>query len=289
MPRYLLFFSYIGTRFSGVQVQPNTFTVQGVLEVRMIAYAKYLRISINQPGILHLAASVLSFVVKANDDKALRLKISSRTDTGVHALINTAVVDLPPTASFINSDNRLCSENPPLIVAKANSLLSRISVPVRLIGCRIVSDGFCPRRHAVSRHYLYRLAVLKYGYDELCETNCEMTSYPIGEHNRCWFLPSNFDPYKFREAAAMFRGYHNFASLMNHSKDHVRAASVPTERSVFYTGIELGRPLMDSEYDLSSKCYTFYDVNIIAKSFLYKQICVFVIIIFGISASQQIA
>lgn len=71
MSKYLLSFSYLGTRFSGLQKQPRNITVQGVLE------------------------SALSLVLRI-PEQSIKVHTSSRTDAGVHAIMNTACVTLPP-------------------------------------------------------------------------------------------------------------------------------------------------------------------------------------------------
>jgi tRNA pseudouridine38-40 synthase len=67
MPRYFLEVSYMGTRFSGFQVQDNAITVQGEVE-------KALAILLRQPIVL---------------------TGSSRTDAGVHAFCNFFHFDVP--------------------------------------------------------------------------------------------------------------------------------------------------------------------------------------------------
>lgn len=69
MPRYFLEVSYMGTRFSGFQVQDNAVTVQGEVE-------KALAILLRQPIVL---------------------TGSSRTDAGVHSLCNFFHFDVPET------------------------------------------------------------------------------------------------------------------------------------------------------------------------------------------------
>lgn len=67
MPRYFLEVSYMGTRFSGFQVQDNAITVQGEME-------KALDILLRKP---------------------IALTGSSRTDAGVHAFCNFFHFDVP--------------------------------------------------------------------------------------------------------------------------------------------------------------------------------------------------
>jgi tRNA pseudouridine38-40 synthase len=71
MPRYKLTFEFDGTDFSGWQIQPDARTVEGVIEE---AFSKLYQRRIDIAG-------------------------QGRTDAGVHALHQTAHVDLPDTFS----------------------------------------------------------------------------------------------------------------------------------------------------------------------------------------------
>ena len=81
--RYLIKFSYIGSKFNGVAIQKDkdSYTVHNVIESYIKNYNKDL------------------FELKSP-----HIHISSRTDAGVHALLNTAHFDL-----IFNETS--CSEN----------------------------------------------------------------------------------------------------------------------------------------------------------------------------------
>ncbi|MEE6484998.1 hypothetical protein FKM82_014128 [Ascaphus truei] len=72
--RYLIFFQYFGTQYSGVMWTPVTQSVLGV------------------QNYLEMAAQKLRPV------GSIKFSISSRTDTGVHAICNTAHVDIERAA-----------------------------------------------------------------------------------------------------------------------------------------------------------------------------------------------
>ncbi len=112
--------SYLGTRFSGWQVQkgqPGGRTVQGELE-------ETLSRVFHSPVTVHGAG---------------------RTDAGVHATGQVAHFDVP----------RERPEIPPLGIMRA--LNSMLSEDVRVNACQAVSEGFHARFDSVAKCYRYRL------------------------------------------------------------------------------------------------------------------------------------
>ncbi|CDW59692.1 tRNA pseudouridine synthase A [Trichuris trichiura] len=255
MFRYFLSFSYLGSRFAGCQFQPDNITVQGVLEFSLVLFL-YLFIS--------LFSSVLGMVFMSPLDKEPRLRISSRTDSGVHALMNTATFDVELEKEY----------EPNYLKAAINTLLCKLEMEIRILDCRTVSLGFDARRHARERTYLYRLAVLKDSFDEDEDyvANSPEHQLPILEYQRVWALRSNFDIQRFCSAAEAFVGWHNFASFMSKSKNRQGELVVDSERTVKHIGVKLGRPLLDRADCPFSDRFNFFDVTFISKSFLYNQI-----------------
>jgi len=116
MQRYLLRFAYDGTPFIGSQIQTkripppewtesyvasNRKTVQGAIEV----------------ALLHLQP--------ANEP---RIQLSSRTDTGVHALSTTAVVDLELIRRV---KNNYLYFPPKYITGRLNSYFASAKIDIR--------------------------------------------------------------------------------------------------------------------------------------------------------------
>uniref|UniRef100_A0A5S6Q9J6 tRNA pseudouridine synthase n=1 Tax=Trichuris muris TaxID=70415 RepID=A0A5S6Q9J6_TRIMR len=141
--------------------------------------------------------------------------------------------------------------------AAINTLLCKLEMEIRVHGCRTVSLGFDARRHARERTYLYRLAVLKHRFDtaEDYVVNNPEHQLPILECQRVWAVRSNFDIRRFRSAADVFLGWHNFASFMSKTRSHRGKLMVDTERSIKHI----------DRFD-------FFDINFVSKSFLYNQI-----------------
>ncbi|XP_003374043.1 tRNA pseudouridine synthase A [Trichinella spiralis] len=260
MPRYFFNFAYLGSRFSGSQSQPNQLTVQGVLEVSLIKFAYF-----------DCRQNVLAMILLSPLGEEPRWYFSSRTDAGVHAFMNTATVDLDPERDF-DSD---------YLKSALNSMLTKLDMEIRINSCRRVSGGFCARRHALEREYLYRLAILKpeFESDHHKQTNNTSTtqnahhSLPLIEHRRAWALSSAFNHERFRKAALMFQGSHNFASFMTNSVGNLdRPTGIATVKNISRLDIDFGKALMDSKHEPCSDFFNFFDVSFVSRSFLYNQV-----------------
>uniref|UniRef100_A0A0A9ZDQ7 tRNA pseudouridine synthase A n=1 Tax=Lygus hesperus TaxID=30085 RepID=A0A0A9ZDQ7_LYGHE len=130
MKRYLIYFSYLGTRFRGSQKQFNkgipvcpTETVQSLLEFGLSQLKP-----INQPVVYP----------------------ASRTDQGVHALCTAAHVDLV----FFN-DHSIYS-----IIKLLNTFFTKHDFDIRVLSVREVPNSFSARHSVLRKKYLYRFAVV---------------------------------------------------------------------------------------------------------------------------------
>ncbi|CAI9549834.1 unnamed protein product [Staurois parvus] len=119
--------------------------------------------------------------------------ISSRTDTGVHALCNSAHVDIerPPGKHPFSED---------VLVKALNFHLTPKCI--RVLKAIRVSNDFHARHDALSRTYMYRL-VTGYGHENL----------PVFERNLCWAVSESLDVVKIREAAQILLGTHDFSAF----------------------------------------------------------------------------
>ncbi|KAM4587212.1 tRNA pseudouridine synthase-like 1 [Odontesthes bonariensis] len=125
--RYLIFFQYIGTKYSGVvKVPPQQLVKKGVQD--------------------HLEEAIQ----RLKPLNPVSLSVSSRTDAGVHAFSNTAHFDLQR-----RNDNLPFSED---ILAQALNLHLRTE-QIRITRAHRVPDNFHARFNAQSRTYVYRLAL----------------------------------------------------------------------------------------------------------------------------------
>ncbi|XP_029947757.1 tRNA pseudouridine synthase-like 1 isoform X2 [Salarias fasciatus] len=144
--RYLVFFQYIGTKYSGVvKGPPHNLEKRGVQD--------YLEDAIQ----------------KLKPVNPVSLSISSRTDTGVHALSNSAHFDLQR-----RDDKPPFTED--VVVQALNFHLK--TEQIRITRARRVPADFHARYRAQSRTYVYRLALGSSHYSLL----------PLTDGELCWSL-----------------------------------------------------------------------------------------------------
>ncbi|XP_058016871.1 tRNA pseudouridine synthase-like 1 isoform X2 [Ahaetulla prasina] len=175
--RYLIFFQYFGAKYSGVMALPPSVPAVGV-ENHLEKAAENLR-----------ASEPVKFVV------------SSRTDAGVHALCNSAHLDIqrkegqPPF-----------SED--LLVQVLNKHLG--SEPIRVLSACRVSSNFHARFLARARTYVYRVA-----------TGCTASSdLPVFERDLCWAnWRGHLNLAAMQEAATFLMGTHNFSTFCSASSE----------------------------------------------------------------------
>lgn len=99
------------------------------------------------------------------------VKKFNRTDAGVHALINTAQVELEhPTDEFYDTETA---------IRRLNSWFARCGHEIRITSIYPVTDEFDPRRNAKSRSYFYRIMIAK-DFNE--------HKVPISELQRAWHI-----------------------------------------------------------------------------------------------------
>ncbi|XP_008276819.1 tRNA pseudouridine synthase-like 1 [Stegastes partitus] len=140
--RYLIFFQYIGTKYSGVvKVRPHVVGKTGVQD--------HLEDAIRRLRPLNPAS----------------LSVSSRTDAGVHALSNSAHFDLQR-----KNDKPPFTED--VLVQALNYHLK--TEQIRVTHAHRVSDDFHARYSAQSRTYIYRIALGLPHYSALPLVDCQL-------------------------------------------------------------------------------------------------------------------
>lgn len=159
--RYKLTIEYDGTHFSGWQIQPDARTVERELE------------------------SALKTVLQQEVD----IIGQGRTDTGVHALAQTAHVDLPEDAD-------------PSKVQLSLNRMTGDDVFVKSI--ERVDDEFHARFDAISRAYVY--------------TFLKQPS-PLKERYAT-VLPGDCDLQRMKAAAEVFLGEHDFAAFSKKNEEN---------------------------------------------------------------------
>ena len=155
--RLKMIVAYDGTAFAGWQSQAHRNTVQDCIE------RAFLRVIGNH----------------------VRVHGAGRTDAGVHALAQSAHVDLP---------------NQRLTPTQWRLALNALLPPtIRILKCRYVSASFHARFSAKGKIYRYRI-----WSDEVL---------PPLELNRAWHVPQPLDVTTLKKAARLFLGRHDFATF----------------------------------------------------------------------------
>jgi tRNA pseudouridine38-40 synthase len=157
LPRYKLTVEYDGTGLVGWQRQANGPSVQAVLETAVERFCGK-RITVHGAG---------------------------RTDAGVHALAQTAHLDLPREAS------------PDVIRNALNHHVKPVAVTVRAV--ERVAESFDARRSARGRVYLYRIL--------------NRRPPPALERGRVWHVGPRLDAEAMQAAAQLLVGKHDFTTF----------------------------------------------------------------------------
>ncbi|XP_001352470.4 tRNA pseudouridine synthase-like 1 [Drosophila pseudoobscura] len=251
MHRYLLNISYIGTTFRGIQKTINKLEPQS-LDTNSVQ------------GCLELALRVF------HPTNEIQTVLSSRTDAGVHALHSTVHVDLARRDGQPYDTTTL--------TGVLNRTLDKQRLPIRVLSSQVVPDTFHCRYHAIGRTYLYRFAVARRPlFDDGKLRNKGFEAFvPVEEIDRCYFLLApTFDIERIRNAARMFIGVHDFRTFMSVSRQKSLSRDHPmfTLRKIDEINIRPGRTLaLPSNATLAAETYDYWDIEIKAKSFLYKQV-----------------
>ncbi|XP_062821871.1 tRNA pseudouridine synthase-like 1 isoform X6 [Anolis carolinensis] len=222
--RYLISFQYSGTMYSGVMETPPHQATLGV------------------QNYLEKAAEKLRPLVP------VKFVISSRTDTGVHALCNTAHIDIERSGG-----------KPPFSESVLVQALNRNlkHEPIRVLAARRVSDTFHARFSALSRTYVYRVV-----------TGCSCPSdLPVFERNLCWVTQrGHLDLAAMQEAAGLLVGTHDFSTFRSASSELPAKNPVKT-----IDQLEIRPSSGFLMHHVKSSDLKFWELEFTSRSFLYKQ------------------
>ncbi|KAG1931119.1 tRNA pseudouridine synthase-like 1 [Pimephales promelas] len=222
--RYLIFFQYAGTKYSGVMRIPADQAGQGVEN--------------------HLESAVR----KLKPVNEVSVSISSRTDSGVHALCNSAHVDIQRRAG-----------KPPLpeqtLVEALNFHLK--AEPIRITRAYRVHSDFHARYRAISRTYVYRFASGLRHHTEM----------PVTERDLCWALrDTRLNINAMQEATALLIGTHDFSTF--------RALNSETPFKNPVKSLESAR--LEPGVSFSQRHFhrdiQFWELTFKSRSFLYRQV-----------------
>ncbi|XP_026162406.1 tRNA pseudouridine synthase-like 1 isoform X1 [Mastacembelus armatus] len=223
--RYLIFFQYIGAKYSGVaKGNPHQLGKRGVQD--------------------HLEDAI----TRLRPLNPVSLSISSRTDTGVHALSNSAHFDLQRK-----------NDKPPFtedILVRALNFHLRTE-QIRITRAYCVPHDFHARFHAQSRTYVYRIA----------QGISHKSLLPLTECSLCWNLCNmKLDVGAMHKAAALLIGTHDFSSFRAISSDLPFKNPVKTLDVV---DIQPGSSFAQAHFH---RDIPFWELTFRSRSFLYKQV-----------------
>uniref|UniRef100_A0A0F8BYV5 tRNA pseudouridine synthase n=1 Tax=Larimichthys crocea TaxID=215358 RepID=A0A0F8BYV5_LARCR len=223
--RYLIFFQYMGTKYNGaVKVPPHQLHKKGVQD--------------------HLEDAIR----RLRPVNPVSLSVSSRTDTGVHALSNSAHFDLQR-----KNDKPPFSED--ILVQALNFHLR--TEQIRVTRAYRVPDNFHARFRAQSRTYVYRIA-LGIPHQSLL---------PLTDYELCWNLHNmELDVRAMREAAALLVGVHDFSSFRAVNSDISFKSPVKT---LDVASIQPGSSFVQTHFHRE---IPFWELTFTSRSFLYKQV-----------------
>ncbi|NWT12238.1 PUSL1 protein, partial [Vireo altiloquus] len=188
---------------------------------------------------------------KLRPSAPIKFHISSRTDTGVHALANAAHLDIlraPGKAAFTGEQ----------LVQGLNYHLK--PEPIRILSAQRVPGTFHARFCALSRTYIYRLLLG-------CAHHSQI---PVFERDLCWAPAGGpLDIPAMREAAKSLLGTHDFSTFRSlHSENHSQSP-VRTLLQLEIQPAPLG--FLSHHYD-EHRGLEFWEVKFKGRAFLYRQV-----------------
>ncbi|NWX22418.1 PUSL1 protein, partial [Aegotheles bennettii] len=179
----------------------------------------------------------------------IKFCISSRTDSGVHALCNSAHLDIqrPPGKPAFKEKQLICCLNYHLK-----------DEPIRILKAHRVTDSFHARFSALSRTYIYRLLVG-------CAHHSEI---PVFERDLCWApLGSYLNVPAMQDAAQFLLGTHDFSTFRSLNSETPFQSPV---RTILQADIQLSSGFLSHHYE--HRRLEFWEVKFRGRSFLYRQV-----------------
>uniref|UniRef100_A0A8R1HLQ1 Uncharacterized protein n=1 Tax=Caenorhabditis japonica TaxID=281687 RepID=A0A8R1HLQ1_CAEJA len=198
----------------------------------------------------------------------LKLSPSSRTDAKVHAIRNAVICQVPLEFAELDKTPEIKRK----FMGKWSELVNSANPgAMRILDAHSVSAGFCVRRNVAYRKYTYRLAVCRSW--QLWETiQKEPTIVCFSERDYAWRIPPGFSPERLFNAGRIFEGEQVMGSFYKHTAREKRSEPYPPNalKYILHVGISAGEA-----YSMENDVYDYYNVTIVAKSFVREQTCVF--------------
>ncbi|XP_053552338.1 tRNA pseudouridine synthase-like 1, partial [Bombina bombina] len=158
---------------------------------------------------LSLPCSILMAAQKLKPVGRIKFYISSRTDSGVHAICNSAHVDIERAAGKTPFSETVLEQ------ALNHHLIPE---PIRVLKAIRVSDNFHARYNALSRTYTYRVV-----------TGCSRIDLPVFERDLCWAAHGGrLNIEAIQEAAQLMLGTHDFSAFRSFNSDNIYKSPIKT-------------------------------------------------------------
>ncbi|XP_015121967.1 tRNA pseudouridine synthase-like 1 [Diachasma alloeum] len=233
MVRYLIYLAYIGSRYRGAAKQIGC---ERLMDIDTIQGA--------------LETCLYTTVMPRSIIKPV-IYTSSRTDAGVHALCTTVHVDLEHPEGIIYDTDP--------IIRRSNLYFAKCGHEIRLAKILPVTDDFHARKSAKSREYFYRFGVAKKNTEH---------RIPIAELGRSWHVRGeDIDIDALRRAIPLFLGKKNFETFAAKNRTNREINYVRSLSSLSLEEVPSLMPL-----DPLSEGFTFWQINVAARAFLYNQV-----------------
>ncbi|XP_051493137.1 tRNA pseudouridine synthase-like 1 isoform X2 [Apus apus] len=179
----------------------------------------------------------------------IKFCISSRTDSGVHALCNSAHFDIqraPGKPAF----------NEKQLIHCLNYHLR--TEPIRILKAHRVSSSFHARFSALSRTYIYRVL-----------TGCaHYSQIPVFERDLCWApMGPSLDVPAMQDAAQFLLGTHDFSTFRSLNS---KTAFQPPVRTMLQADIQPSPGFLSHHYE--NRKLEFWELKFRSRSFLYRQV-----------------
>ncbi|KAM6046742.1 tRNA pseudouridine synthase-like 1 isoform 3-T3 [Chlamydotis macqueenii] len=179
----------------------------------------------------------------------IKFRISSRTDTGVHALCNSAHFDIQraPGKPAFNEKQLIYSLNYHLKPE-----------PIRILNVYRVTNSFHARHSALSRTYIYRLLIGCAHFSEI----------PVFERDLCWAPGGGYlNVPAMRDAAQFLLGTHDFSTFRSLNSETAFQSPV---RTILQADIQPSSGFLSHHYE--HRGLEFWELKFRSRSFLYRQV-----------------
>lgn len=246
--RYLFWIRYDGSKFPEMAKGGTGFGVMDLL---------------NQT----VSTSLFGFrnETKPEQQEKLKFSPSSRTDAKVHALRNSVICQVPLQYAELDKTPDIKTE----FMKKWRATI-HVSNPgsLEISDVHSVSAGFCIRRSVSYRRYTYRLAVCR-SWDLWESIRQEPSIACFSERDYAWRLPPGFSPERALEAGKLFEGEQVMGSFFKHTPREKRSEPISPSalKYILHVGLSNGEA-----YTMENNIYDYYNVTIVARSFVREQI-----------------